>query len=197
MSLKDTIKFFAERLRNEEIYPKIASMTDYIVQNAETDFQDVIAKYTDPGNASDDVIDRVIDEFGFSYINDIVDTITGIEKNILFQFLSLLHLLKGSRIGLQLVLEILGFEATIVEWWEESPKAEPDTFKIDIVFNLSQVSDVFLTLDRIRTFVIQYVYPKLIQTNINVDIEFAQGDTAVAGFFLEEKNGLIEDTLVI
>lgn len=198
MSTTDNIKFIAEALRNdEEVYTKIVSVLDATVATGLDEFKDVIAKYTDPENASVDVIDNIILENGFGYIKDLTDTLTGIERDILLNFISLLHLLKGHRSGLELVLTVLGFESSITEWFEQNPKGEPNTFIMDINFNLSIVTDVFDTLEKLRTFVREYVYPILSLTNINVDLEFANPDLLFSGFVTIEITGEITNELIL
>jgi len=182
MTTCNSIELIPEKLRDDPIYPKVTAMLDHIMCNALIDYKDIESKFKDPDGASTDVIEAVINEYGFGYINDIIDTLTNVEINILLHFISLLHLLKGHRSGLQLVLNVLGFEAEIEEWWEQDPVGEPHTFKMSIVMNLTQVQDVLLTLDKIRVFTKQYVYPLFDIANIVFDIEFAEGVTVFAGF---------------
>lgn len=198
MSTKDNIKFIAEALRKDEVlYTKIVSILDNVVQTGLDDFKDVVDKYTDPDGASTEVIDNIILENGFGYIKDLTDTLTGIERDILLHFISLLHLLKGHRTGLELVLTVLGFNAVITEWFEQTPKGEPNTFIMDVDFNLSIVTDVFDTLEKLRIFVREYVYPILSLTNINVDLEFANPDILVSGFVTTEITGTITNELIL
>lgn len=43
-----------------------------------------------------------------------------------------LHRIKGSRPAVELAIESLGLEYRLLEWFQESPKAEPGTFKLDV-----------------------------------------------------------------
>lgn len=196
---KDSISFIAENLRRHELYPKISEMLNYIVeQYAVTDIQDVEFKFTDPDKLSEDAISAIIEEYGFRYINEIVDTLTGIETNILIHFISLLHLLKGHRRGLELVLKVLGFDSVIEEWWEQSPKGEPATFNMVVFFNLSNLApgvSVFEVLDRIRLFAREYVYPKFQLADVQFEFNLADMGTAMAGFTTQEKSWEIVESL--
>ncbi|HCG6617817.1 TPA: phage tail protein I [Vibrio parahaemolyticus] len=43
-----------------------------------------------------------------------------------------LHRIKGTRPAVELAIESLGLEYRLSEWFQESPKAEPGTFKLDV-----------------------------------------------------------------
>ena len=187
-SIKDTILKVPLALREKSLYKKFAEMTDYMVlQSCDggTSVQGIIDtkyKYKDPDQLTPEIIAEIIKEYGFDYINDIVSTLQNIETNVLVHFISLLHLLKGHRDGLELILKVLGFEFQINEWWEQLPQNEPHTYNMDIFFNLSQVTDVFETLNRIRIFSENYVYPKLLVANLIVDFDLAEANVVIAGF---------------
>lgn len=130
MSTKDTSLYIAPDLRDFEIYPKICELVQYIVDNFENDYSDIINKYQNPALASDDVISEVINEYGFGYINELIDTLENVDISILLNFMSLLHFLKGTRAGLELVLETLGFQAIIAE--ETKPVKKTPSRKVSV-----------------------------------------------------------------
>lgn len=43
-----------------------------------------------------------------------------------------LHRIKGTRPAVELAIESLGLDYRLLEWFQESPKAEPGTFKLDV-----------------------------------------------------------------
>lgn len=43
-----------------------------------------------------------------------------------------LHRIKGTRPAVELAIESLGLEYRLLEWFQESPKSEPGTFKLDV-----------------------------------------------------------------
>lgn len=182
MSIKDTLNYLPKELRKFELNPKVAEMLDYIITNAAEDFKDVSAKYRDPDNAKEEVVESIINEYGFAYINTVIDTLTTLEFNILLQFMGLLHFLKGTREGLDLILSVLGFTFEVVEWWEKDPQGEPHTFDMTIDMDLSLVDDVLATLAQIRAFTEEYVYPKFELANLSFLIEFVAASPILAGF---------------
>lgn len=189
MSIKDTLNYLPKELRKFELNPKVAEMLDYIITNAAEDFKDVSAKYRDPDNAKEEVVESIINEYGFAYINTVIDTLTTLEFNILLQFMGLLHFLKGTREGLDLILSVLGFTFEVVEWWEKDPQGEPHTFDMTIDMDLSLVDDVLATLAQIRAFTEEYVYPKFELANLSFLIKFVAASPILAGFSTHVHDG--------
>lgn len=196
MSTTDVIKFIPEDLRQFEIHPKVAELLNFIVDKFNTDYGDILNKYKNPSDVSEDVISVIIRENGFSYIANIAANLTDTDTNILLNFMSLLHFMKGTRAGLELVLEVLGFKAEIVEWWETTPPGEEDTFNMTVFMDLSKVDDVFKTLERIRLFTLNYVYPRFQFATVVFAFDMADTATAFVSFGTNDYNlGLVEDTL--
>jgi hypothetical protein len=196
LSTKNTLQFVPPDLRGFEIYPKLTEMMDYIVSGFEEQFGDVVNKYANPADASEDVVARVIDEYGFRYIYEIAVDLNNVDVSILLNFMSLLHFMKGTRAGLELVLEVLGFSSNIVEWWETEPRGEEHTFDMTVFMDLSQVTDVFATLARVKTFAENYVYPRFNVATVVFAFEFSAAATAFAGFVTQAaSSGVIEGTI--
>ena len=170
-------------------------MLQYIIQNFDDNMLDIEAKFKDPFVSSDRVIDEVIEEFGFSYISDLADTLTGIDKSILVSFLTLLSNLKGSRKGLELVLQILGIENVVTEWFEDTPVGEPNTFRLDVFLDLGQTQSVFETVRTLKEFLRFYVVPILSLSSFVFSISVAQTNNYHAGFVVQRHDGIITGEL--
>jgi len=173
--------FIPEDLRELEFYPKLVSMLEFIMDGVVNDLKDVKYKYADPSQLSEDAITETINEYGFSYISELMGTLTDIEIDTLVYFLGLIHYLKGHRTGLELVLKILGLETSITEWWETDPKGEPMSFCM-VVFMDENVKNIYLTLDKIKKFVRHYVYPRFEKVEITFTFPLAEKNIIVAGF---------------
>jgi len=196
MTTENTIEYFQRELRDRDLYPKIASMLDYISTKHREDFFDVKNKYRNPELLSDEVAANIIEEYGFAYINEIAETLTQVESDVLLHFISLVHFLKGHRSGLELILRVLGFEFVIEEWWEQDPVGDPMTFNMDILMDTTIVPDVFETLTKIREFVEHYVYPKFEIANLVYDFDdFVGIIPTIAGFIDYDLEGEITGTL--
>lgn len=161
----------------------------------EQDLGDTTSKYKSPALASAEVVNLVVAEFGFDYLLPLINSLQNIDTSILLNFMSLLQLMKGTRRGLELVLQLLGMTTQITEWWETTPRGPPQTFQMTVFMNLSQVPDVFATLETIRTFTLNFVYP--IFESFTVVFEFPMGTavTGVIGFVNQQQTGLIQGTL--
>lgn len=176
-------KFLPENLRDYELYPKISEMLEYILAGAVVELQDVKYKYQRPDLASEDVIKEIIQELGYQYIKDVMDTINNFQFNTLLDFLSLIQLLKGSRTGLDLILKLLGFESVIEEWWEATPNKPPFTYEIIIIMDQNRVPNIFKTLEKIQIFAEHYVYPKISNIDFRFQLSFAERNANFGGFF--------------
>lgn len=195
MSEIDSLQYVAEKLRNEELYPKVQSMMNYILDNALVEFEDVRFKYRGPDVVSGQVIQEIINELGFEYISNVMQTITNYEFNTLLEFIGLINLLKGSKQGLSLVLKLLGFDAIITEWWETSPRGQPWTFIITVVMNSSFVEDPVLTLSKVKLFIREYVFPTIFNIDFQFNFNFASRNVNFGGFHRAHYSGAIMATL--
>lgn len=106
-----------------------------------------------------DVVVENYTEFGYKYIIDMF-TLNEKELQTLDAYLHLIHYLKGSKAGLELILNILDITYRIGEWWEEPGELSPWQFELYI--NLNQVSISPDSITKIRAFVRNYVYPELV-----------------------------------
>lgn len=127
----------------------------------------------------------VINEFGYSYIYNLLVNYREDEAQMIHYaeqakaFLSVIHLLKGHKIGLLLVMGLLGITSYTTEWWElvdeaaqllidadptmrweearaaSAGVAEPDTYQLKITAGIPSSS----LIASLRDFSRQYVYP--------------------------------------
>jgi hypothetical protein len=190
----DSIIYVPEKLREFELYPKIQAMLNYIMEGYFTEIEDVRYKYRGPDIVRDEVIQEIINELGFKYISNVMQTITNYEFNILLEFLGLINLLKGSKEGLQLVLKLLGFEAIISEWWELNPVGVPYTFIITIIMDGSFIQDPVLTLNKVKDFIREYVFPTIQNIDFQFNFNFAQKNVNFGGFWKAKYSGSIIGT---
>ena len=183
VNTNESITYIAQKVRDQELYPKVAEMIDFIVAGFEDEIQDVKKKWTGPDVLREETVKQVIEELGFAYIRDVMDTITNFEFNTLLSYVSLISLLKGSREGYELVLKLLGFDSIILEWWEVDPEEEPWTFEIVIIMNTTFVPDVFATLDKVQIFTRHYVFPIISNIDFRFNLDtFAERAAIIAGF---------------
>lgn len=178
----DSDPWLIEKLKTYELYPKVKEMLDYVISNSLTEFEDVKYKYRGPQIVKTKVIQEIIEELGFGYINGIINTIDNFEFNVLLDFIGLLNLLKGSRLGLELVLKLLSLDSVVQEWWEQSPLGVPDTYVITVIMDGSTVPDPSATLEKVQAFAKEYVYPVISNIDFRFTFSFAEKNVNFAGF---------------
>lgn len=184
-------RFLPMALKQYELYPKISEMLQFILAGAVVELEDVKYKYSRPDAVSDEVIKQIVQELGFQYIRDVMDTLENFEFTALLDFLSLISLLKGSRQGLELILKLLGFDSIIKEWWEPDPMRPVYTYELIVIMNTTFVPDIFGTLDKIQIFARQYVFPVLENIDFRFQLTFAEKNVNFAGFWRLKYSGRI------
>lgn len=189
--------FIPKHLRNTELYSKLQEMMSHVLSEATKDFEDVRSKFTNPENLSPDAVQAVILEQGFDYIVDVMNTMEGLEYNTMLSFMDMVNDLKGTRKGLELVLNLLGFDSLIKEWWEDDLKdVEPWTYEIIIIANSSNVPDIYETIDKIRIFSENYVLADISNINIKFSASnFVEMGIIMGGFSKITYNGSIVERI--
>jgi hypothetical protein len=157
--IRDSIQFIPEGQRNLELFIKVTEMIDYNRDNFEIVINDILSKYASPSTATVDVVKEVFYENGLTSVVDLFDTFETIDFNTILAFSGYILYLKGSINGYKLVLTLLGFDYTLEEWWEQTPKGRPNTISIDVNLNSSEVASPYLTFQKIKTFTREYIFP--------------------------------------
>lgn len=193
MEITEVNKFISKARRNKELWKKINEMMSYVMTNAVLELSDVKNKYTDPSQLETETIKEILNELGFSYIVDIMDTITGFEFNTMLSFVQYIGQLKGTRKGLELVLKLMGFDSVIKEWWEDpNDIGEPWGYEIIVIVDSSFVPDIFNTLDKVRIFSEHYVLAKISNIDVRFSSDrFAERYPVMAGFVHSTYTGIV------
>jgi len=161
--------FISEHKRNKELWVKVNTLITYIVAGAVDELKDIRYKVTNSAELSDDAIKEILREQGFKYITDVMDTINGFNFDVMISFMDLINQLKGTRKGMSLVLNLMGFDSIIKEWWEDAENLqEPWSYEIIILVDNSIVPDIFTTIDKVKIFSEHYVLAKI----ANIDVRF-------------------------
>ena len=165
------INFIPTKLQSDPLFTKVTEFldeindinyerADYIVKK----YERLITSGTEGTSEIEGTLDvvfaqRIINEFGFDYINEFIELTEKSAARIAF-LSALLQELKGTKEGLRLLLHLIGFErAEIAEWWEEpnDPFAVPFTFRLRLVLRSDIIKETKVVTDLIR----RYVYAKL------------------------------------
>jgi hypothetical protein len=133
--------------------PSVTDILQYIMDNY-GDYSEISDKYKTYFHDME-VTRAIISEFGYQYILDILIW-SRISLNQLLQLIPVIHFLKGTKIGLNLVMRLLGVSYTFQEWWEVSGGI-PGTYTgtVSVPPNVDAVA--FET--SLTAFLHNYIYP--------------------------------------
>jgi hypothetical protein len=172
------LNYIPAKLRTKPLFQKVAQVVDYLSNNDYVNsekiskrYYDIINKHKDYRSLQLETIYDILEETGYGYI---VDTFSLDEESLrtFMSFLSLIHLFKGSKRGVEIVFKLMSIENyKIEEWWETSPFKEECTFSLEIeLIPTLFTADV---KDKINNFIRNYVYPLLtdIILYVNIDID--------------------------
>jgi len=186
----DSIKYIPKKLQEHQLYTQVTELIDKVIADNQQYFDDIAYKHKDYSRVSPGVIEAAIDEYGYDYLLDVM-SLTETDPEDLINFLALIHFLKGNKKGLELVLRLLDVSFVVEEWWEQLPLGEPHTYGLTINVNFTSTS-VIQTLRVFRTFLENYLYPKVILSLIFqatlADLDTHSGgliDSTYTGTFLE------------
>lgn len=159
----------------EKIIPLLDNMLSVGSKHADKlalAYFDIINKYQNPEEMTDEAIKAYVKEQGYGYILDLLSTSSDNLQRLLF-VLPLIAYLKDSKKGLEVVLSLLQtsdkpVNTKITEWYEHTPVRQEDTFTIESDINLATVnSDFFEKFDR---FIQKYVYPTLTGLTVSYSV---------------------------
>jgi hypothetical protein len=159
----------------EKIIPlldNLLSVNSPVADKLALAYYDIWNKYTAPEDMTEESIRAFIRDHGYGYILDLL-SLSSNSYNTLLYLLPLIHFLKGSREGLEIVFSLLQVstkeaKTNITAWWEEDPVAEEDTFSIDSEIDLATIDSSFF--EKFDTFIQKYVYPSLTSLNVSYSV---------------------------
>lgn len=132
-------------------------------------YYDIWNKYRNPADMTDESIKAFIKDHGYEYILNLLSASSETLQTLLF-LLPMIHYLKGSKYGVELIFSLLQLNAIkintdIVEWWQANPVAEEDTFSITSDIDLSMIDSSFFK--NFDIFIQKYVHPSLSSLNVS------------------------------
>jgi hypothetical protein len=152
----DPLDLLPEARQKEDAFIKISDLLAHQLAVINNEIKPLTDKYKDYFNFDEKFIYALLKEFGYEYLADasILDTSN---LSVLLSYLKLIHFLKGTRQGLQLVLKLLGYDYTEILWYEKIIKGEPHTFDLNLTVPISAVN--VTTIGNLNKFLRYYVYP--------------------------------------
>lgn len=154
---------------------KIVPLLDYCLSNNYTfntkmsqAFYELIDKYQNTANLPVENMKAFITEQGYGYIADLFEDRPSNLKLVIY-LLALIHELKGTEAGVRLVLQLFQLDTEpsdtkLVQWFEETPVAEENTFTMSTKLDVSKAGSSFF--EHFGNFIKNYVYPELKALNV-------------------------------
>lgn len=170
----DNIIYVPLRRRNKELYKYLVYQLNYTDTLYAAEISDTANKYKGPDQISKEATKQILSEFGLKTIADLLDSSDSIDFNSIAAYASYLSLLKGSRSGYETVIRLLGFDFTLVEWWEANPKRKPNTIEFDVLLDSSIVPRPYDTFQKIKKFTAEYVFPIIDPLAYSLSINFSE-----------------------
>ena len=148
-------------------------------------YYDIWNKFRNPGDMTEANIREFIKDHGYEYILNLLSSSSETLHTLLF-LLPMIHYLKGSKYGIELVFSLLQLNAIeinteITEWWQAFPMETEDTFSITSDIDLSMIDSSFF--QNFDTFIQKYVHPTLSRLNVSYTLSGAHTVLPVVTIF--------------
>jgi hypothetical protein len=132
----DILKYLPETLQNDDLFIEVADILqsfkdgNYVVDSTVEDqisypgidIQALKDKYNDISSLDKESLEVIAKEFGYDYILNVLTLISD-DFGTFLGTIAVVHYLKGTRKGIEFVLDVLGFTYLIIEWWEFTQNA--------------------------------------------------------------------------
>lgn len=166
-------------LYSEKLIPLLDTMltvNSSVADKLALAYFDIWNKYKSPEDMTPESIRGYIRDHGYGYLLDILSTSSETTLQKVLFLLPLIHYLKGSKKGIEVVLSLLqgSFDISasqIVAWFETEEIMEEDTFTIESDIDLSNIDGDFF--EKFSKFVEKYVYPTLTGLSVSYSVSGA------------------------
>lgn len=170
--------------QEQELHQSVAQIADYLhglgKGPSEEKYKllmqygtDIMDKYTNVNTLSERALKAIITENGYGYIVDLLDIENIDQLRGIVYYLPLIQALKGSIVGLEVILSTFCDSLDIMEWWEdETGEMPPYTIKINVL-RLKNMKLKVGIYDAIIKFCGEYIYPLI--TGVEIHLTYTDG----------------------
>jgi len=179
----NSINFLPPYFQEQPLFKDLCFFIDYLEVDIDKAYEDLRYKYIDWDKISEASVVQTLNGMGMDYIVDLINAITPSSSSQLLALCSLIWLLKGDLLGVDVIASICGFTYEHTVWHEQVPLGTPNTATIKIKF----VEDRALSEDfqyLFGEFLQKYLYP---QIDINVESAPCVGHTFSYGFMMTKE----------
>lgn len=164
VDIYSSINYLPPYLQKQDLMQDLCFFIDYLGVDIETAYNDLRYKYIDWLKVSEAGAAQTLKGMGMDYIVDLIEVITPSNSSQLLALCSLIWLLKGQLLGVDIISSICGFSYTYTVWHEQVPLGTPNTAEIKIDFsNFRTLSEDFQ--HNFVEFLRKYLYP-VINTHV-------------------------------
>ena len=134
VNVYNSINFLPPYLQKQPLMQDLCFFIDYLQVDIESAYNDLRYKYIDWSKISQEGAIQTLSGMGMDYIIDLIQVITPSNSTQLLALCSVIWLLKGQLLGVDIIASICGFTYTYTVWHEQVPLGEPNTATINIDF---------------------------------------------------------------
>lgn len=192
MYMFNSANFLPPYLQETPIFKDLCFFIDYLDIDIENVFNDLRYKYIDYSKVSEESAHATLDSMGLDYLVDIIDIITPSSTTQLLALSSVLWLLKGQLLGVDILASICGFTYDYTVWHEQVPLGEPNTATMRIKFYKKKI----LTEDFQRNFsefLRKYLYPII---DVTIQSSPSKGSIYSYGYLLNKEKFTFKEVTV-
>ena len=134
VNIYSSINFLPPYLQKQKLLQDLCFFFDYLGVDIETAYNDLRYKYLDWTKVSETGAIQTLTGMGMDYIVDLIEVISPSNSKQLLALCSVIWLLKGQLLGVDIIASVCGFNYTVEVWHEQVPLGEPNTATIHIDF---------------------------------------------------------------
>lgn len=143
---------------------------------------------------------QVVSEFGYQYLIDALG-MSALDVALIRSFITVIHQLKGSRKGVDLMLDLLNLReyVQLFEWWEDDPTGETVqemTYRAEVDLR-DRTKFSGNSLQALRLFLRQYIYPLMTDFALIMNFVDERLKTGYNILTHQTVNGTVDAPLVI
>lgn len=188
----NSINFLPPYLQKQPILQDLCFFIDYLEIDIDTVYNDLRYRYIDWSKVSEEGSIQTLKGLGMDYIVDLINVITPSNSTQLLGLASLIWLLKGQLLGVDIIASICGFNYTYTVWHEEVPLGVPNTATLNIEFVKYRALSEDFQYNFVE-FLRKYLYPIV---SVVVDSPVAKGEIYSFGYSLGAEKNNYEEVLL-
>jgi hypothetical protein len=176
-------------LQQQPIFKDLCFFIDYLELDIDEVYNDLRYKYIDWSKVSEEGVIEIFRGMGMDYIIDLINVITPSNSSQLLGLASLLWLLKGQLLGVDILADICGFKYEYTVWHEQIPLGTPNTATMTLTFIKNRELSEDFQYNFVE-FLRKYLYPVI---TVTVNSPVARGYLYTYGYMIGQEHTSLYD----